>query len=79
MRGNIRIMMCNNSGTDLLRHLASPSITHIHNAAACDWVKSLGFTYLSSANKEEFDRNLERFLSEEDTPMFFEAFTGTSR
>lgn len=79
MRGNIRIMMCNNSGTDLLRHHASPSITHAHKAAASDWVKSLGFTYLSSANKEEFDRNLERFLSEEDTPMFFEAFTGTSR
>ncbi len=75
LRGNIRIMMCNNVGTDLLRHLGSPSITHEHNAVAREWVKSLGFTYLCSRNKEEFDSNLKRFVSSEDTPMFFEAFT----
>lgn len=75
LKGNIRIMMCNNVGTDLLRHLGSPSITHTHNAIARDWVKSLGFTYLTSKNKEEFDENLKRFVSDENVPMFFEAFT----
>lgn len=75
MKGNIRIMMCNNKGTDLLRHHRSPSITHSHNAVARDWVKSLGFTYLTSKNKEEFDENLKRFVSDENVPMFFEAFT----
>ena len=75
LAGNIRIMMCNNSGTDLLRHLGSPSITHEHHISARDWVKSVGFTYLTSKSKEEFDKNLKRFLSDENVPMFFEVFT----
>ena len=75
LKGNIRIMMCNNKGTDLLRHLNSPSITHEHNTAARSWVESLGFTYLSADNKEDFDKELKRFISDEDKPMFFEAFT----
>lgn len=75
LKGNIRIIMCNNNGTDLLRHHKSPSITHVHNAVAREWVVSLGFTYLEAKNKEEFDQNIGRFVSDEDKPMFFEVFT----
>ena len=47
-----------------------------HFATAKGWVENQGFIYLSSKNKEEFDRNLEIFLSEDvDKPIFFEVFT----
>lgn len=74
LKGNVRIMLFNNWGAGLLRHLKSASITYKHNATAEGWVKSLGFTYISSHNKEEFDANIKRFTSDEDTPMFFEVF-----
>lgn len=74
LKGNIRIMLLNNSGAGLLRHHGAKAITYQHNAVAEGWVKSLGFTYLSSRNQEEFDANLVRFVSNEDTPMFFEVF-----
>ena len=67
-------MLFNNWGAGLLRHHKSASITHKHNATAEGWVKSLGFTYISSHNKEEYDANIKRFTSDEDTPMFFEVF-----
>lgn len=72
--GNIRIMLFNNSGAGLLRFHKSAAITHKHDAVAEGWAKSLGFTYLSSRNKEEFDANIDRFTSDEDAPMFFEVF-----
>ncbi len=75
LKGNIRIMLCNNNGTDLLRHHKSPSITHVHNTHAQGWVETVGFSYITSKTKEEFDTGLERFVSDENTPMFFEAFT----
>lgn len=75
LTGNVRIMLFNNSGAGLLRHHGSEAITFQHTAVAEGWVKSLGFTYLSSRNAEEFHQNLERFVSNEDTPMFFEVFT----
>ena len=74
LKGNIRIMLFNNSGAGLLRDHSAQAITHKHDAFAEGWVKSLGFTYLSSRNKEEFEANIGRFTSTEDTPMFFEIF-----
>lgn len=74
LKGNIRIMLLNNSGAGLLRHHGATAITYQHNAVAEGWVKSLGFTYLSSKNKEEFDKQITRFTSDENTPMFFEVF-----
>ncbi len=74
LKGNIRIMLLNNSGAGLLRHHGAEAITYHHDAIAGGWVQSLGFTYLSSRNQEEFDQQLMRFVSDEDTPMFFEVF-----
>lgn len=75
LSGNIRIALFNNSGAGLLRDRGCKAITYKHDATAEGWVKSLGFTYLSSRNMEEFNTNVERFTSDEDTPMFFEIFT----
>ena len=74
MMGNIRILLNNDSGAGFLRHFATKGITHKHNATAKGWVESLGFTYLSARTIEEFEQNVGRFTSAEDTPMFFEAF-----
>ena len=72
---NIRIMLFNNSGAGLLKHHGSEVISHVHNTSAEAWVKSLGFKYVSSRTKEEFDENIEAFLSEGDEAVFFEVFT----
>ena len=74
LSGNIRIMLLNNSGAGLLRHHNAEAITYQLNAVAEGWVRSLGFTYLSSHNQEEFDQQIQRFVSDEATPMFFEVF-----
>ncbi len=74
INGRIRIILFNNSCADMLKRHKLKAITHSHNAKAEAWVKSVGFTYLSASNKEEFDKNIERFVSDEDTPMFFEVF-----
>lgn len=75
LKGNIRILLVNNSGSGLLKHYRSPGITQQHSAVAEGWVKSLGFTYLSSTNKDEFDQNIERFTSTSvNEPIFFEVF-----
>ena len=76
LRGNIRIMLNNDSGAGLLKHYKSGAITQAHGAIAGGWVKSLGFTYLSAKTKEEFNENLPRFISRDiNEPMFFEVFT----
>ena len=70
---NMRILLVNNNGTDLLRGHRLHNITSMHNTIAEQWVKSVGFRYLSARTKEEFDRNLTEFLSTEaDAPLFFE-------
>lgn len=70
---NMRILLVNNNGTDLLRGNRLHNITSMHNTIAEQWVKSVGFRYLSARTKEEFDRNLTEFLStESDAPLFFE-------
>ena len=70
---NMRILLVNNNGTDLLRGNRLHNVTSMHNAIAEQWVKSVGFRYLSARTKEEFDRNLTEFLStESDAPLFFE-------
>ncbi len=74
LKGNIRIILFNNSCASLLKRYQCKAITYKHDDVAEGWVKSLGFTYLSSRNKEEFDANIQRFTSDEDTPMFFEVF-----
>lgn len=71
---NVRIMMCNNSGTNLLRHLQSSAITHAHSTSAKGWVEENGFKYISASEKEEFLSKLDEFTGESDKPIFFEVF-----
>ena len=74
LRGDIRILLVNNSGSSLLKHYGSKGSHAPHSAIAEGWVKSVGFNYLSSNNKNDFEKNLQRFVSDEDAPLFFEVF-----
>lgn len=81
---NVRIMLNNNGGAALFHFnqgisnypKLNENIAAEHSATAKGWVESLGFRYLSARNKEEFDKALPEFLSENsDKPVFFEVFT----
>lgn len=80
---NVRIMLNNNEGAALFHFNQGGSYPKLnenvaaeHFATAKGWVESQGFIYLSANNKEEFDANLEVFMSEQsDKPIFFEVFT----
>ncbi|GFH39803.1 2-succinyl-5-enolpyruvyl-6-hydroxy-3-cyclohexene-1-carboxylic-acid synthase [Lactococcus insecticola] len=73
--GNVRIIMVNNSGSGLLKHYGSPGVTQAHSTVAEGWVKSLGFDYLSSKNKEDFDTSIKEFTGKDTgRPIFFEVF-----
>ena len=74
LKGNIRILLNNDGQAGFIKHFGVKGITHEPNTSAAGWVESLGFTYLSASSKEEYAENLKRFVSDEDTPMFFEAF-----
>ena len=74
LNGNTRILLVNNGGSSLLKHYGSKGSYAPHSAIAEGWVKSVGFTYLSASNKKEFESNLKRFVSKEDSPLFFEVF-----
>lgn len=72
---NIRILMVNNNGTDLLRGHNLKAITSIHNTSAQGWVESTGFEYISARSEKEFDDKLKFFISNEpQKPLFFEVF-----
>lgn len=72
---NIRILMVNNNGTDLLRGHGLKAISAVHNTKAKGWVESTGFEYLSAENAQEYDEKLQYFLSNESQqPLFFEVF-----
>lgn len=81
---NVRIMLNNNEGAALFHFnqgiqkfpTINENVAAEHFATAKGWVESQGFKYLSASNKEEFDKNLEEFLStESEKPLFFEVFT----
>lgn len=71
---NIRILLVNNNGTDLLRGNNLKNITSVHNTCAQNWVESVGFEYICAKTKEEFDEKLNYFISNEpQRAVFFEA------
>lgn len=74
LKKSIRIMMVNNSGSQLLRHYEAKGSAAPHNTVAEGWVKSLGFDYIASHDKEGFDEGLKRFTSNDEGPIFFEVF-----
>lgn len=81
---NVRIMLNNNEGAALFHFnqgtknypTLNENVAAEHFATAKGWVESQGFTYLSAHNKEEFDENLKKFVTDKsDRPVFFEVFT----
>lgn len=74
LTGNTRILLVNNGGSSLLKHYGSKGSYAPHSAVAEGWVKTIGFKYMSASKKEEFVSNLQRFVSKEDAPLFFEVF-----
>lgn len=47
-----------------------------HSNSAEEWVKSVGFKYLSAHNKEQFDKNIDIFVNcDNNKPVVFEVFT----
>lgn len=84
IKNNVRIMMINNGGGGEFHFTMGkgkfPKLDdHIaagHTATAKEWVESRNFKYLSATNKEEFSKNIEKFIYEEtEQPIFFEVFT----
>ena len=72
---NIRILMINNNGSGLLRGHNLKAVTSEHNTKAEGWVKSTGFEYITARTKEEFEKRLPYFLSDEPSKaLFFEIF-----
>ena len=72
---NVRILLVNNNGSGLLRNHNLKAITSVHNTKAENWVKSVGFEYMSASSKKEFDDKIASFIStKSDRPLFFEVF-----
>ncbi|MDE6725539.1 MAG: 2-succinyl-5-enolpyruvyl-6-hydroxy-3-cyclohexene-1-carboxylic-acid synthase, partial [Ruminiclostridium sp.] len=72
---NIRILMVNNNGTGLLRGHNLKAISSVHNTSAKGWVESVGFKYISANTKEEYEKQLNYFISNEsEQAIFFEVF-----
>lgn len=75
LQNNIRILLINNHGTDLLRSHNLKAISSVHNTSAKGWVESVGFEYLEAHTKEEFLEKLKYFLSRDaERALFFEVF-----
>ena len=81
---NVRIMLVNNEGAALFHFnqgiekypTINENVAAEHFATAKGWVESQNIKYLSAKNKEEFDKNLDEFLSDKsDKPIVFEVFT----
>ncbi len=81
---NIRILVCNNFGGAIFH--SYPNVNNVptldehigarHEAGIKDWVISRGFEYISARNKEEFDKNAEKFFdNRSEKPIAFEVFT----
>ncbi|GHV34692.1 hypothetical protein FACS18949_11200 [Clostridia bacterium] len=73
LKPNIRILLTNNYGTSFLGNFQSPAIAAKHDVSAKGWVEAVGFNYLSSVNKNEFDEALPLFITQKsDRAIFFE-------
>lgn len=81
---NVRIMLVNNEGAALFHFnqglekfpTLNENVAADHNATAKGWAESRGLKYLSSHNKEEFDKVLDEFTSDKsEQPIILEVFT----
>lgn len=87
---NVRILLINNGlGAEFRLNLTNEDklggamnslvAAEGHNGSAKEWVVSMGYEYMSSMNKDEFNDKAKSFFSEDldefDKPVVFEVFT----
>lgn len=81
---NVRIMLVNNEGAALFHFnqglqkypTINENVAAEHFSTTKGWAESQGMKYLSARNKDEFDENMQEFLSKESNkPIIFEVFT----
>ena len=74
IKKNVHIMLLNDSGAAAVKKFGENNIVP-HNLTVVEALtKALGFEYISSHNKEEFDDNITQFFNDHDKPVIFEIF-----
>ena len=80
IKNNVHILLINNHGGsefyyNKIQQNNDKHTTARHNNIAEGWVKDNNFLYLSAHNKDEFEKNVEKFINNGSTPVVFEVFT----
>ena len=85
IKNNMHVLLINNHGGSEFYYngtwkdkYSDLHTTARHETQAEGWVKSNNFKYLKATNKEEFDKQINEFMKESDTPVFFEVITEMS-
>lgn len=85
IKNNMRILLINNHGGSEFYYngtwkdqYSDLHTTARHKTEAEGWVKSNDFEYLRATNKEEFDNQIDIFMSENKKPILFEVITEMS-
>ena len=74
IKKNVHIMLLNDGGAVAAKKFGEQNIIpHKMNIVEA-LTKAVGFKYISSHNKEEFDNNISEFFAETDKPVIFEIF-----
>ena len=74
IKKNVHIMLLNDGGALAAKKFGEHNIiSHKMNVVEA-MTKALGFKYISSHNKEEFDGGISEFFAETDKPVIFEIF-----
>ena len=80
-RSNFHRMLVNNHGGNefymqKLMPTTPQGLGASHNDSAKAWAESVGFTYMTASNKEEYDQCIKQFVKkQDDAPILFEVFT----
>ncbi len=74
IRKNVHIMLLNDGGASAVKKFGENNIIpHKMNVVEA-FTKAIGFKYISSHNKEEFDGNIAEFFGDTEQPVIFEIF-----
>lgn len=81
IKNNVRILLINNSGgvEFKLNGINNKSTDRFiaaggHFKDARGWAITCGFKYLKATNKEEFNKNINEFICESNSPILYEIF-----
>lgn len=83
LKSNMRILLINNGGGEIFNTLPGMEsnnksgryIIGTHNTSAAGWAKERGLKYVKVTNQEEFDKNIDMFVSFSEVPMLIEVYT----